>query len=59
MQPGHTIVGDTPEATEMQDTGSAKPAGFTPMTEEQLRASTFGELKPRNGPITLVDYDPN
>jgi GrpB-like predicted nucleotidyltransferase (UPF0157 family) len=43
----------------MQDTGSAKPAGFTPMTEEQLRASTVGELKPRNGPITLVDYDPD
>jgi GrpB-like predicted nucleotidyltransferase (UPF0157 family) len=38
---------------------SAKPAGFTPMTEEQLRASTVGELQPRNGPITLVDYDPD
>lgn len=42
----------------MPGTGSKEPAGFTPMTEEQLRASTVGELKPLNGPIALVDYDP-
>ncbi len=29
-----------------------------PMTEEQLRQITVGELKPHNAPITLVEYDP-
>jgi len=28
------------------------------MTEEQLRRSVVGELKPHDAPITLVDYDP-
>jgi len=28
------------------------------MTEEQLRQSTIGELKPFNAQITLVEYDP-
>src|SRR6478735_7665163 len=52
-------LGNAPGAKEMQGAGIAKPAGFTPMTEEQLRATNIGEIKPRNGPITLVDYDPN
>ena len=29
-----------------------------PMTEEQIRAATIGELKPLSGPILIVDYDP-
>src|SRR5215471_17226169 len=29
-----------------------------PLTEEQIRAHTIGELKPWSGPIRLVDYDP-
>src|SRR5438132_14130680 len=29
-----------------------------PMTEEQLRLSVVGELKPDDAPITLVEYDP-
>jgi GrpB-like predicted nucleotidyltransferase (UPF0157 family) len=29
-----------------------------PMTDEQLRQVTVGELKPHDAPITLVDYDP-
>ena len=29
-----------------------------PTTEEELRAVTIGELKPLDGPILLVDYDP-
>ncbi|TMI11369.1 GrpB family protein [Candidatus Bathyarchaeota archaeon] len=29
-----------------------------PMTEEQLRLSVVGELKPHDAPITLVEYDP-
>ena len=28
------------------------------MTEEQLRLSVVGELKPHDAPITLVEYDP-
>jgi GrpB-like predicted nucleotidyltransferase (UPF0157 family) len=28
-----------------------------PMTEEQLRRSVVGELKPHDAPITLVEYD--
>jgi GrpB-like predicted nucleotidyltransferase (UPF0157 family) len=31
---------------------------FLPATDEQIRATTIGELKPWNGPIRLVDYDP-
>jgi GrpB-like predicted nucleotidyltransferase (UPF0157 family) len=27
-------------------------------SEEYLRATTVGELKPMNSPVTLVDYDP-
>lgn len=30
-----------------------------PLTEEQLRASTVGELKPLTSRILVVDYDPN
>jgi GrpB-like predicted nucleotidyltransferase (UPF0157 family) len=29
-----------------------------PMTEEQLRAVTLGELQPLAGPVRLVEYDP-
>lgn len=30
-----------------------------PMTEDELRAVTVGELKEHSAPITLVDYDPS
>ena len=30
----------------------------TPLTEDQIRAHTIGELKPLSGPIRIVDYDP-
>jgi GrpB-like predicted nucleotidyltransferase (UPF0157 family) len=29
-----------------------------PMTEEQIRAATVGELEPLTGPIELLEYDP-
>jgi len=29
----------------------------TPFTEEQLRASYIGGIKPLNGPIQIADYD--
>jgi GrpB-like predicted nucleotidyltransferase (UPF0157 family) len=31
----------------------------TPLSEDYLRAHTIGEVKPRSGPILLVDYDPS
>lgn len=34
------------------------PPDRAPMTEEQLRAATIGELQPLSGPIQIVDYDP-
>src|SRR3954452_25393048 len=53
------MAGNAPEEKHMAGADSARPAAFTPMTEEQLRASTIGEPEARNGPITLVDYDPD
>ena len=41
-------------STLVEQTGAAQ---YTPMTEEQLRASQVGELVPLSGPIHLVDYD--
>jgi GrpB-like predicted nucleotidyltransferase (UPF0157 family) len=35
------------------------PADKTPMTEEQIRAATIGEVRPHSGPIALLDYDPD
>jgi GrpB-like predicted nucleotidyltransferase (UPF0157 family) len=32
--------------------------GPAPLTEEQIRASTVGELRPLSGRIVIVDYDP-
>ena len=29
-----------------------------PSTEDEIRASTVGDLQPHAAPITLVDYDP-
>src|SRR5262245_7500836 len=34
------------------------PADHTPLTEEQIRAHTIGELKPLSGRIRMGDYDP-
>ena len=30
----------------------------TPLTDEQIRQITIGELKPHNAPILLAEYDP-
>ena len=35
-----------------------EPTNHAPMTEEQMRAVTLGELQPVSDPILLVDYDP-
>ena len=39
-------------------TGNAIRRDVQPFTEEEIRATTVGELKPHDAPITLVDYDP-
>jgi GrpB-like predicted nucleotidyltransferase (UPF0157 family) len=31
----------------------------TPMTEEQIRAASIGEVRPHSAPVVLVDYDPD
>ncbi|HLH24358.1 MAG TPA: GrpB family protein [Chloroflexota bacterium] len=36
----------------------SEPTARAPMTEEQLRAATVGELQALTGPIRLVAYDP-
>jgi GrpB-like predicted nucleotidyltransferase (UPF0157 family) len=36
----------------------ARPVDRAPMTEEQLRAATIGDLHPLTGRIVLRDYDP-
>ena len=34
-----------------------QPSDHTPMTEEEIRAATIGELTPHAGPIAVADYD--
>lgn len=34
------------------------PVSFTPLTEDEMRAVTIGELKPLTVKIQVVDYDP-
>jgi GrpB-like predicted nucleotidyltransferase (UPF0157 family) len=36
---------------------AGKPVANVPMTEEQLRAVTIGEMTPLTGPIEIADYD--
>lgn len=36
----------------------SEPGNASPMTEEQLRAVTIGELQPHSGSIHLAEYDP-
>lgn len=38
--------------------GSSRPTTQPPMSEEQLRAVTVGELEPLSGRVLLVDSDP-
>lgn len=39
-------------------TGNAIRRDAQPFTEEEIRATTVGELQPHAAPINLVDYDP-
>ena len=35
-----------------------RPIKRVPLSEDQIRSATVGALRPRSGPIQLVDYDP-
>lgn len=56
------VNGDTSHTSPHQSSGlqseqtTALP--FTPLTEEQLKAATVGELVPLAAPIYIADYDP-
>ena len=39
-------------------TGNAIRRDLQPFTEEEIRATTVGELQPHAAPINLVDYEP-
>ncbi len=36
----------------------SRAVGHAPLTDEQIRAATIGELKVHDGPIHLAEYDP-
>jgi GrpB-like predicted nucleotidyltransferase (UPF0157 family) len=51
-------AGDSPKGASRETSEQPRAASSVPLTEEQLRAATIGELKPLAGPIQIVDYDP-
>jgi GrpB-like predicted nucleotidyltransferase (UPF0157 family) len=51
-------AGDSPKGASRETSKQPRVAASVPLTEEQLRAATIGELKPLVGPIQIVDYDP-
>src|SRR5215469_3483393 len=52
------IAADTSNETSSTPAEQTRATQFVPKTEEELRASTVGELMPLDGQIVLVDYDP-
>ncbi len=58
MPDSNSTAGDAPNKASSDPSQQAQTPQFTPMTEEQLRASTVGELTPLAGQIHLADYDP-
>lgn len=51
-------TGDSSQGTNRAQNEQARATTFVPQTEEQIRATRIGELKPLDGPIRIVDYDP-
>ncbi len=51
-------AGDAPKEASRETSEQPRVAASVPLTEEQLRAATIGELTPLVGPIQIVDYDP-
>jgi GrpB-like predicted nucleotidyltransferase (UPF0157 family) len=41
-----------------QMSDEALPAQTHETTEEEMRAATIGPLQPLNGPVLIVDYNP-
>lgn len=52
--PGGRLKGGTSKLTAEQ----SKITTFVPSTEEQILAARIGQVTPLNGPIQIVDYDP-
>ena len=51
-------TGDIQNEDSRTESEQAGATTYTPFTEEQLRATTVGELVPLAAPIQIVDYDP-
>jgi GrpB-like predicted nucleotidyltransferase (UPF0157 family) len=51
-------TGDLPKGASGETSEQPQVAPSVPLTEEQLRAATIGELVPLAGPVQIVDYDP-
>jgi GrpB-like predicted nucleotidyltransferase (UPF0157 family) len=51
-------AGDSPQGASRETSEQPQVVSSVPLTEEQLRATTIGELVPLAGPIQIVDYDP-
>ncbi len=51
-------AGDSPKGASRETSKQPRIPASVPLTEEQLRATTIGELVPLAGPIQIVDYDP-
>lgn len=51
-------AGDWPKGASRETSEQAWATARVPTTEEQIRAGLIGELVPLNGPIQIVDYDP-
>jgi len=51
-------AGDSPKGASRETSEQPRVTANAPLTEEQLRAATIGELVPLVGPIQIVDYDP-
>ncbi len=58
MAGNDNTAGDLPKGASSATRGQARAVTNVPMTEEQLRAATVGELRPLAGPVQIVDYDP-
>src|SRR5947209_3490585 len=51
-------AGDSPKGTSRVTSEQGKVTTYGPSTEEQILAARIGEVTPLNGPIQIVDYDP-
>jgi len=58
MPETENTTGESPNETNRAESEQSAVTAFTPFTEEQLRATTVGELVPLVAPIQIVDYDP-